>query len=122
MKNRILAILAITVIATAAPLNVIRAQRIMTGAEQTERYTDKIRGKKIAILANQTSRIGNRHIVDSLYSLNVDITGIFAPEHGFRGDEGAGEVIKKQHRYKNRHKDSVNVRRQERRTYKQHSP
>lgn len=94
MKNRILAILAITVIATAMPFSVIRAQRIMTGAEQTERYTDKIRGKKIAILANQTSKIGNRHIVDSLYSLNMDITGIFAPEHGFRGDEGAGEVIK----------------------------
>ena len=94
MKNRILAILAITVIATAMPFSVIRAQRIMTGAEQTERYTDKIRGKKIAILANQTSKIGKRHIVDSLYSLNMDITGIFAPEHGFRGDEGAGEVIK----------------------------
>lgn len=94
MKNRILAILAITLIATAIPFSIIRAQRIMTGAEQTERYTDKIRGKKIAILANQTSTIGNRHIVDSLYALNMDITGIFAPEHGFRGDEGAGEVIK----------------------------
>lgn len=94
MKNRILAILAITLIATAIPFSIIRAQRIMTGTEQTERYTDKIRGKKIAILANQTSTIGNRHIVDSLYALNMDITGIFAPEHGFRGDEGAGEVIK----------------------------
>lgn len=94
MKNRILAILAITLIATAIPFSIIRAQRIMTGAEQTERYTDKIRGKKIAILANQTSTIGNRHIIDSLYALNMDITGIFAPEHGFRGDEGAGEVIK----------------------------
>lgn len=94
MKNRILAILAITLIATAIPFSIIRAQRIMTGAEQTERYADKIRGKKIAILANQTSTIGNRHIVDSLYALNMDITGIFAPEHGFRGDEGAGEVIK----------------------------
>lgn len=94
MKNRILAILAITLIATAIPFSIIRAQRIMTGAEQTERYTDKIRGKKIAILANQTSTIGNRHIVDSLYALNMDITGIFAPEHGFRGNEGAGEVIK----------------------------
>jgi uncharacterized protein YbbC (DUF1343 family) len=32
-------------------------------------------------------------LVDSLLSLGVQIKHIFAPEHGFRGDAGAGETI-----------------------------
>lgn len=72
----------------------VKAGEVITGAEQTGKYLDIIRGKRISILANQTSLIGEKHIVDSLYSMGLDICGIFAPEHGFRGVEGAGEIIK----------------------------
>ena len=71
-----------------------QANRIKTGAEQTEKYIDYLTGKNIAILANQTSIIGQAHLVDSLLSRGIQIEKIFGPEHGFRGNTGAGiEVV-----------------------------
>ena len=42
---------------------------------------------------NQTSKNGNQHLVDFLLSNHLTIKTIFAPEHGFRGEAGAGELI-----------------------------
>ncbi|MFI5221966.1 MAG: exo-beta-N-acetylmuramidase NamZ domain-containing protein, partial [Bacteroidia bacterium] len=67
---------------------------IITGAQQTQAYLPLIKGKNISLVVNQTSMIGEKHLVDSLLSLNIRIKKIFAPEHGFRGDHGAGEKIK----------------------------
>ena len=63
---------------------------IKTGAEQTEKYIPLLKGKRVAIMANQTSIIGNTHLVDSLKKLNVNIVKVFGPEHGFRGNASAG--------------------------------
>ncbi|MEM7380445.1 MAG: DUF1343 domain-containing protein, partial [Bacteroidota bacterium] len=59
------------------------------------------KGKKIGVVANQTSVIFKgtetptyTHLVDSLLSLEVDIQKVFAPEHGFRGKADAGEHVK----------------------------
>ncbi len=67
-----------------------REPEIITGARRTEVYIPKLAGKKIAIVANHTSIIGNTHIVDSLLSLGIDIVKIFSPEHGFKGKADAG--------------------------------
>ena len=71
--------------------------KIYTGADQTQLYLSKLKGKNIAIVANQTSVIYNgnnyTHIVDSLVSLKINIHKVFAPEHGFRGDADAGESV-----------------------------
>ena len=73
------------------------SSKIYTGADQTQLYLSKLKGKKIAIVANQTSVIYNKnnytHIIDSLVSLKIDIHRVFAPEHGFRGEADAGESI-----------------------------
>lgn len=66
---------------------------IRTGAEQTTQYLPQLRGKRVGLLVNQTSRIGHRHLVDTLYQLGIDITRIFAPEHGFRGEADAGAQV-----------------------------
>ncbi len=66
---------------------------IKTGAEQTEKYLPILKGKQIAIVANQTSVIGKTLLVDSLKSLGVNIVKIFGPEHGFRGTASAGAVV-----------------------------
>lgn len=66
---------------------------IRTGADQTEKYIPYLKGKRVAILANQTSIIGNRHMVDSLKSLGVNIVKVFGPEHGFRGQASAGTHV-----------------------------
>ena len=63
---------------------------IKTGAGQTEKYVPYLKGKRVAILANQTSIIGTRHMVDSLQARGVNIVKVFGPEHGFRGNASAG--------------------------------
>lgn len=66
---------------------------IKTGAEQTEKYLPLLKGKRVAIVANQTSIIGKTSLVDSLKTLGVKIVKIFGPEHGFRGTASAGAVV-----------------------------
>lgn len=68
--------------------------KIKTGAERTAAYLSKLKGKRIAIVANQTSIIGNSHLVDSLQKLDVNIVKVFGPEHGFRGSASAGVKVK----------------------------
>ena len=67
---------------------------IYPGAYQLNEYIPLLKGKRVGIFANQTSVIGNTHLVDTLKKLGVTITKIFAPEHGFRGTADAGEHIK----------------------------
>lgn len=70
-----------------------KMQRIKTGAEQTEKYIDFLKNKKIAVVANHSSNINGSHLVDSLLSLGIEVTKIFSPEHGFRGQADAGEHV-----------------------------
>lgn len=74
-------------------ISTISFAQIKCGAERTEKYVPQLIGKRIAILANHTSQIKNRHLVDSLYSLGLDIKYILAPEHGFRGEADAGASV-----------------------------
>jgi uncharacterized protein YbbC (DUF1343 family) len=67
-----------------------KTSEIITGADQTEKYVSYLKNKRIGILANPTTIIGKRHLVDSLQSLGVKIQKVFGPEHGFRGNASAG--------------------------------
>ncbi len=71
----------------------ISQSKIITGAERMDTYLPYLQGKKIAIFANQTSIIGNTHIVDTLVKSGINIVKIFGPEHGFRGNADAGEHV-----------------------------
>lgn len=64
--------------------------RILTGADQTEKYLPLLNGKRVAIMANPTTVIGSTHLVDSLQKRGVNIVKVFGPEHGFRGNASAG--------------------------------
>jgi uncharacterized protein YbbC (DUF1343 family) len=66
---------------------------VVTGAMRIKDYISLIKDKKIAIVANQTTLIGKKHLVDTLLSLGLDIKAIFAPEHGFRNLADAGMSI-----------------------------
>lgn len=48
----------------------------------------------VAVVANQSSLVGDRHLVDTLLACGVHVTTIFCPEHGFRGNSEAGASIK----------------------------
>lgn len=67
--------------------------QVKVGAEITDKYLPLLEGKRVAIMANQTSMIHDEHLVDFLYRNRQNIVGIFSPEHGFRGDADAGESV-----------------------------
>ncbi|MDQ1296297.1 MAG: hypothetical protein QG611_275 [Bacteroidota bacterium] len=74
-----------------------RKKPLIPGAEQYDQYKHLIEGKSIARAANQTSMVGQVHLVDFLISNGIDlkrIMKVFAPEHGFRDMADAGEVIR----------------------------
>jgi uncharacterized protein YbbC (DUF1343 family) len=67
--------------------------KIITGADQTEKYLPYLKGKRVGILANPTTIIGKKHLVDSLKARGVTIVKVFGPEHGFRGNASAGVKV-----------------------------
>jgi len=66
---------------------------VITGAAQVNDYISLLEDKNVAVVANQTSVINDVHLVDTLLSRSVNITKVFAPEHGFRGEADAGASI-----------------------------
>ena len=69
------------------------AARIIPGAERLDQYLPLLKGKNVAVFANQTSVVGTSHLVDTLKKKGVQIKVIFGPEHGFRGNADAGEKV-----------------------------
>ena len=66
---------------------------ITPAAERTNVYVPLLKGKRVAVFANQTSMVGNTHLVDTLRSLGINVTVIFGPEHGFRGTVNDAESV-----------------------------
>ncbi|HEY0978856.1 MAG TPA: DUF1343 domain-containing protein [Flavobacteriales bacterium] len=66
---------------------------LKVGAERMELYLPLLAGKRVGVITNATGLIGNTHLVDSLIALKMDVVKVFAPEHGFRGDADAGELV-----------------------------
>ncbi|OGX84632.1 exo-beta-N-acetylmuramidase NamZ family protein [Hymenobacter glacialis] len=70
------------------------AAAVVVGAEQLEKYLPQLKNKRVGLVINQTSRVGSAFLVDTLRARGVNVTAIFAPEHGFRGEEADGATIK----------------------------
>jgi uncharacterized protein YbbC (DUF1343 family) len=68
-------------------------KRIIPGAERMDHYLPLLKGKSVAIFANQTSMVGTTHLVDTLIKSGIKVVRIFGPEHGFRGNADAGEKV-----------------------------
>jgi uncharacterized protein YbbC (DUF1343 family) len=76
-------------------LNTSFGQEIIPGAARLDQYLHILTSAKVrvGIVCNQTSVIGNTHLVDTLISLGVNVKKIFSPEHGYRGNADAGEKV-----------------------------
>ncbi len=66
---------------------------LTVGAACFDNYLPLLQGKSVALVANPTSQINGVHLVDTLLRLGVQRRLVFAPEHGFRGEAGAGEKV-----------------------------
>lgn len=94
----------------------IKSTVFLTGADNVKSYLNVLKGKKVGLVSNQTGLISydsicsvydtisqsqldmiarkKMHLVDYLTTkTHVELTRIFAPEHGFRGTADAGETI-----------------------------
>ena len=65
----------------------------MLGDERTDEYFPLLKGKRVAIFSNHTGLVGDKHLLDVLVEAGFDVTAIFSPEHGFRGNADAGEHV-----------------------------
>ncbi len=86
---------------TISNLSEISTTKLEVAASQLEKYIPLLKGKNVALVANQTSIIENpslkkekyTHLVDTLLALNISLKKVFSPEHGFRGKADAGEKV-----------------------------
>ncbi|MBR3558009.1 MAG: DUF1343 domain-containing protein [Bacteroidales bacterium] len=101
MKKQLITVLWLALMATAcaqpgAPASgqLPESQTsLRTGAERLETYLPELAGKRVALCGNQTSVVGNTHLVDTLLASKVNLLKLFCPEHGFRGQAEAGATI-----------------------------
>lgn len=63
------------------------------GSWQTGQYFHLLENKRVAVAGNHTSMIKYTHLVDSLLSADIQVVKVFSPEHGFRGEAAAGELV-----------------------------
>ncbi len=66
---------------------------VLPGSARTSAYFPLLGGKSVALVANQTSRIGDIHLADTLVRAGIRLMKIFSPEHGLTGQAGAGDLI-----------------------------
>ncbi|RYY96724.1 MAG: DUF1343 domain-containing protein [Chitinophagaceae bacterium] len=68
-------------------------QGILPASERPDQYLPLLKGKRVALLVNQTSTSGGRHLADALRAQGVTLQVIFGPEHGFRGNAPDGAKV-----------------------------
>jgi uncharacterized protein YbbC (DUF1343 family) len=71
---------------------------IIPGAWRTDQYLSMLENKKVGLVINHSSRVGEKHLLDTLKSLGVDIPKVFTPEHGLEGTADAGEEVDSEQR------------------------
>src|SRR5699024_11741219 len=58
-----------------------------------DEHLDELEGLRVGLVMNPTARVGERHMLDIILESEVNVSALFAAEHGFRGDDGEGETM-----------------------------
>lgn len=97
MRYVALAVLSLTLLFQGCDSSAISSSGgpVKVGAQVLlDQHLDELEGKRVGLVMNPTARVEGTHMLDTLLARGVNVTALFAPEHGFRGDMGAGETIK----------------------------
>ena len=55
---------------------------------------DALDGRRVGLIVNHTARVDSVHLIDLVDAApNVELTALFGPEHGLRGEADAGEKV-----------------------------
>jgi len=74
----------------------VQAQ-VKTGIEVlAERGFDLLKGKRVGLVSNPTGVDGSLHSTIDILHANVNLTALYGPEHGVRGDFSAGDHVEDQ--------------------------
>jgi len=73
----------------------VKNSEILFGADiLIKENLDLLKNKNVGLIINQTSLLKNgTPLLDSLMKIGINVKAIFAPEHGFRGQNAAGELL-----------------------------
>ncbi|MEA4841081.1 MAG: DUF1343 domain-containing protein [Bacteroidales bacterium] len=98
MKKTILILLTLISVLSAGGKGKVtksesKSTQIITGAEQLDAYLTILKDKKVGLMANQTTVVKDKHLVDILLENGIDLKFAFIPEHGFRGTIERGEDV-----------------------------
>lgn len=77
----------------AQTVNFVSKDDYVYGALDSENYFRMLEGLRVGVVANQTSIVGDTHLVDTLVVSGINVKRIFTPEHGFRGTADAGAKV-----------------------------
>jgi uncharacterized protein YbbC (DUF1343 family) len=69
-------------------------KQALPAADNTGAYLPVLKGRRVALVINQTARVGDQLLLDTLIKRKVNVVKVFVPEHGFRGTADAGAHIK----------------------------
>lgn len=70
-----------------------QVKQIITGAEQLSKYLPRLTDKRVGLCVNHSAIIDDTHLLDTLLALDINVTKVFTPEHGFTGAADAGEKV-----------------------------
>lgn len=93
LKKRLIYIAVLLLSASPTQLLAHSNEAIRPGDTRMTEYLPLLKNKHIGLIINQTSRVGDKLLLDTLLTYHVTVTKIFAPEHGFRGQSDAGANI-----------------------------
>lgn len=99
MRPFILSIIALSFLCSRcqekpATVTSTESHAVQTGADQLNVLVPALTGKRVGLVANQTSLVRHTHLLDTLLHLGVQVVKVFGPEHGFRGTADPGETVK----------------------------
>ncbi|MFH1298099.1 MAG: DUF1343 domain-containing protein [Bacteroidota bacterium] len=71
----------------------LAAGQVVSGVERSDVYLPMCQGKRVGVVANRASVVHGVNTVDTLIAMGCEVVKIFSPEHGFRQQVGAGELV-----------------------------
>lgn len=84
--------MALMVLSCSLPSSATDTLRLAN--ERPDAYLPLLKGKKVGLLSNHTGIDRDSvHTLDKLLAAGVNVTTLFSPEHGFRGDADAGQKV-----------------------------
>jgi uncharacterized protein YbbC (DUF1343 family) len=95
MKFNTIIIILLLSISNISCQNATENQKVILGNEVLlNENLELLNGKRIGLVTNHTSLLPNNvHLVDTLLALGINVTKLFSPEHGIRGNISAGQLI-----------------------------